>query len=1646
MPVLFFLNIIIVSSTKNGEKYYFYLWKYGLVLGDGCLKGKFMRLSNVVVFLSCMICLVTTGLINAQDSLGSSSTAAKEELPANISLLMGRPLNVVDGAESKWVPALIEASLEFKFAAISGITIIKPDDVSRLVRGHHDFGKTPQQAEYLEASKRLGVPFYLDAKYELTKDKMINYYAEIVTVKNGQLLTTVEKSFKADQFGSGIDELVGLIMIAFNITPQKELARFVRMPVAGPNLKNIQALGELIVKERFEGNVDSSGLADDYRVLCEKDRSLLLGYYRAGLFFESIGRYADATEALNILFMTIPEYTPVYVPLTRNFRKAKRNDDAIRIALLGKKKGIKSSELSSELAMAYTAAGKKSEAEDVFRSIMSSDPQDPFALLFYARKANDDGNGTAALDYADRLLKMNVEPGWAQVERGRALMLLSKKEDAIAALVDASTLLPSEADPVRYLADLYESTGQYSKALSQYEKVLKKATNDVDLFIKTAAIARKSGDLQKALAILYSIESRFSNHGELQKNIGLLELAVGDSIKARTHLEAGVRSGSEDAKVLTELGKLYIKSKEYDKAFTNLTRALTLAKEKDTVRAALVIVYLKKGEAGSALSILETMKTCQDQIPDLNRMIGDAFLERKQFDKALIYYRKEMGSKNDGELQKKIADLSFTTEPALSAKNEYVKLVKAGGAGADAYYRLVLLCLRLKDGNSADTYLEKAAVLGDADAATWSQIGQEYQTLGFTDRVVEAYRQSIKRNSSSEDERVKLIALYKKLGKDSAAAEVCYDLYSVNKTSYSKYLLEAASLFENAGASDKAARMYNAALEKNVIDPKGKIKLAGMEYQSGNFKKVVSLLGDLSSAYINENEARLLAESYYAIGQFEKALEQLNFVQRKNPQDMRAVELSARISDTLGRYDDAVKYYSKYLMTKGKNQDYAYRVGTLYEKLKQVQPAITQYANNTRLYPDDYRNYDRLARLYVESNKLSSAIPVLKRAVTFKEAQPDLNGILARALVGQGGAATGGQEAITQFETYLQKNSSDYDGWVQLGNLYNTQTRYADAATAFEKAIAIKNNDFKVLKTLGKVYLKLDRTSQALDMFTKARNLNQDDAELLKLLVDGNRAAGNSGALVSLLKEMVSKNPGSYDLQLELANLFLKQGMESDAIQAFETVAGMRKCQVDIHMQLARLYEKTRNDERRIYHINAASLCSPQSSELNLELGRYNFKKQDFAKAESYLLKAFQSDKNNAELCYLLGSAQREQKKFSSARVYLQKAAQLEPNNQEYGLASAELLYSEGKYAEALKLIQPAISGAGNNATALRIAGLIYKKNGDNGKALQLLESAVLADQSCSECYNALGDIYLSNGDYKKAANAYERVQSLGGENDALVANLANVYVILQQYDLAKKMLTKVVQKDPKNSQALYRLCHQLIREKQYDEVRRYTIRVSTKTGWHYLIDAELNEVQGNLNAATTSYTKAIKALPNVSEAQAGCGRIYLARKNYANAITYLGQAMAGDPENVQLYLDLGKAYEGSGDLSTALELYKEVEVRMPDHPEVHYCMARIYSRQNDHERAVDALYSGIARNKKNAFLYIALGHEFRLLKQSDKAIDAYLKAPKVDETKGADGYKFAGHVYYSLNDQKKAKKYYEMYVAAGGKDPKVRELMRKIP
>ncbi|MCX7727494.1 MAG: tetratricopeptide repeat protein, partial [Chitinispirillaceae bacterium] len=215
------------------------------------------------------------------------------------------------------------------------------------------------------------------------------------------------------------------------------------------------------------------------------------------------------------------------------------------------------------------------------------------------------------------------------------------------------------------------------------------------------------------------------------------------------------------------------------------------------------------------------------------------------------------------------------------------------------------------------------------------------------------------------------------------------------------------------------------------------------------------------------------------------------------------------------------------------------------------------------------------------------------------------------------------------------------------------------------------------------------------------------------------------------------------------------------------------------------------------------------------------------------------------------------------------------------------------------------------------------------------------------------------------------------------------------------------------------------------------------KNGWYFLADAEISEAEKNINAALISYGKALKLMPEVPEVQAGCGRISLAKKKFAAAIKYFGMAMAGDPENVDYMFGLAMGYEGNGDKETALELYKEVLNKRPSYADAYYAIARIHAKNKDHQNAIKYLEEAARLNKKDPMIFLALGHEYRAIGNTKDAIENYNKAIKIDEIKAVEAYKSMGNIYAKAGDEKKAKKYYEMYIKLGGKDRRVERYLR---
>jgi tetratricopeptide (TPR) repeat protein len=194
-----------------------------------------------------------------------------------------------------------------------------------------------------------------------------------------------------------------------------------------------------------------------------------------------------------------------------------------------------------------------------------------FALLYFARINNDKGKAQEALEYGNRLIKLKKNQGKAYLEYGRSLMLLSKNEEALSAFNEASRYMPDDPQPDIYLGDLNFNLKRYSKASAHYLKVIDMDPDNVDAYLKAAKSTEMAGDSRNAYELLKKIAPKYTNHGVLQRELGVLGLINGDTAKAK--ITGGkCQSGTADDRVLMGLGWCFIREKDYEKAFSHFTK------------------------------------------------------------------------------------------------------------------------------------------------------------------------------------------------------------------------------------------------------------------------------------------------------------------------------------------------------------------------------------------------------------------------------------------------------------------------------------------------------------------------------------------------------------------------------------------------------------------------------------------------------------------------------------------------------------------------------------------------------------------------------------------------------------------------------------------------------------------------------------------------------------------------------------------------------------------------------------------------------------------------------------------------------------------------------------------------------------------
>lgn len=292
---------------------------------------------------------------------------------------------------------------------------------------------------------------------------------------------------------------------------------------------------------------------------------------------------------------------------------------------------------------------------------------------------------------------------------------------------------------------------------------------------------------------------------------------------------------------------------------------------------------------------------------------------------------------------------------------------------------------------------------------------------------------------------------------------------------------------------------------------------------------------------------------------------------------------------------------------------------------------------------------------------------------------------------------------------------------LKVADKYVVQGKISSAITEYHKLIKEDPTDLPLVNTLGDLYVRMGNVAEAVKCFAR--------------LAESYDNGGFVVRAIAMYKKVVKTDPTQISPLVRLADLYLRQGLISEARNHFLQV-------VDNYLKRGALEEAAIILKRII----EADLDNPALEERLADV--YQQLNQSTEAAASF---------HSASL-KLMRKGQ-----FSQAEGCLKKAQAVDPNNIAICTSHAEVLSELGRVDEALENLHK-VPFADFNSKVLEVGFKIYLRAGRLGEAEKSAAHAIEVDNSHFKLRLALSRAYVENGDFNNAVNQVDKVSRIGIE------------------------------------------------------------------------------------------------------------------------------------------------------------------------------------------------------------------------------------------------------------------------------------------
>jgi tetratricopeptide (TPR) repeat protein len=251
--------------------------------------------------------------------------------------------------------------------------------------------------------------------------------------------------------------------------------------------------------------------------------------------------------------------------------------------------------------------------------------------------------------------------------------------------------------------------------------------------------------------------------------------------------------------------------------------------------------------------------------------------------------------------------------------------------------------------------------------------------------------------------------------------------------------------------------------------------------------------------------------------------------------------------------------------------------------------------------------------------------------------------------------------AVLNAEKSLAYDSTYFDPYILLGNVWRKRRDAAQAEGVFRKAIAVDPKQAKGYEALGDLFLEMGRYDDAVSVYVEGLRRDSSLVDLYNGVVDVYIRQGKTAQADSVFKEAMGRFPEDAVLQRMWAEFLQKQGRHQEAIGVLVPLTGRFPQLALLREKLARSYIEVKDYTKALAQLDTLLTIEPNSDQAVLTYGVILGRQGKFAQAMQKFDLVIAKDTTKALPYLYKGEAQLEQGSFGPAEATLRKALALDP-------------------------------------------------------------------------------------------------------------------------------------------------------------------------------------------------------------------------------------------------------------------------------------------------------------------------------------------------------------------------------------------------